>query len=184
MSLFDLSDKVVVVTGSTKGIGKAIAARMAEAGAKVVVSSRKAEACDAVAAEINENFAQNGGEAVASGFAHGRTRVGGAWCACRQRSLGRREGLSWPRGVSPRQVVEVESVDYSGFCCEGPNCASTGPAGPQPLLRRHHRQGDHGAAHLRVLQADQLLPEPQALRQVALGPAARAPTAHLPMISP
>lgn len=65
MSLFDLSDKVVVVTGSTKGIGKAIAARMAEAGAKVVVSSRKAEACDAVAAEINENFAQNGGEAVA-----------------------------------------------------------------------------------------------------------------------
>lgn len=65
MSLFDLSDKVVVVTGSTKGIGKAIATRMAEAGAKVVVSSRKAEACDAVAAEINESFAQNGGEAVA-----------------------------------------------------------------------------------------------------------------------
>ena len=63
--MFDLSDLVVVVTGSTKGIGKAIAARMAEAGAKVVVSSRKADACEAVAAEINKDFARDGGEAVA-----------------------------------------------------------------------------------------------------------------------
>lgn len=53
MSLFDLSGKVAVITGSTRGIGKAIAFRMAEHGATVVVSSRKADACDAVAAEIN-----------------------------------------------------------------------------------------------------------------------------------
>ena len=67
MSMFDLSGRVVVVTGSTKGIGKAIAARMAEAGAKVTVSSRKADACEAVAAEINDRWAANGGEAVAVG---------------------------------------------------------------------------------------------------------------------
>jgi NAD(P)-dependent dehydrogenase (short-subunit alcohol dehydrogenase family) len=54
MTLFDLSGKVAVITGSTKGIGKAIAFRMAEHGAKVVISSRKADACEAVAAEINE----------------------------------------------------------------------------------------------------------------------------------
>ena len=53
MSLFDLSGKVAVVTGSTRGIGEAIVHRMAEQGAKVVVSSRKADACDKVAADIN-----------------------------------------------------------------------------------------------------------------------------------
>ena len=52
MSLFDLTGKVAVVTGSSRGIGKAIAMRMAEQGARVVVSSRKIEACQAVVAEI------------------------------------------------------------------------------------------------------------------------------------
>jgi NAD(P)-dependent dehydrogenase (short-subunit alcohol dehydrogenase family) len=65
MSMFDLSDNVAIVTGSTKGIGKAIAARMAEHGSKVVVSSRKADVCDAVAAEINKDYAKHGGEAIA-----------------------------------------------------------------------------------------------------------------------
>jgi NAD(P)-dependent dehydrogenase (short-subunit alcohol dehydrogenase family) len=51
-SLFDLSGKVAVITGSSKGIGRAIAERMAEHGARVVISSRKAEACEKVAAEI------------------------------------------------------------------------------------------------------------------------------------
>lgn len=53
MSLFDLQGKVALVTGSTKGIGKAIASRMAEQGAQVVVSSRNQELCDEVAGEIN-----------------------------------------------------------------------------------------------------------------------------------
>lgn len=51
-SLFDLTGKVAIVTGSTKGIGLAIARRMAEHGATVVVSSRKEDACEAVVAEI------------------------------------------------------------------------------------------------------------------------------------
>jgi NAD(P)-dependent dehydrogenase (short-subunit alcohol dehydrogenase family) len=50
--LFDLTGKVAIVTGSTKGIGRAMASGLAQAGATVVVSSRKQDLCDQVAKEI------------------------------------------------------------------------------------------------------------------------------------
>jgi NAD(P)-dependent dehydrogenase (short-subunit alcohol dehydrogenase family) len=63
MSLFDVSGRVAVITGSSRGIGRAIAERLAEHGAKVVISSRKPEACQAVADAINT--ARGAGTALA-----------------------------------------------------------------------------------------------------------------------
>ena len=51
-ALFDLTGKVAIVTGSTKGIGRAMASGLARAGASVVVSSRKQDLCDQAAREI------------------------------------------------------------------------------------------------------------------------------------
>ena len=62
MNLFDLSGKVAIVTGSSRGIGRAIAEALAEQGAKVVISSRKAEACEEAARAINDRH----GEGTAS----------------------------------------------------------------------------------------------------------------------
>src|SRR5512145_2143042 len=62
MSLFNLTGKVAIITGSSRDIGKAIAERMAEHGAKVVISSRKPEPCAEVAASINK--AHGAGSAI------------------------------------------------------------------------------------------------------------------------
>jgi NAD(P)-dependent dehydrogenase (short-subunit alcohol dehydrogenase family) len=58
--LFDMSGRVVIVTGGTRGIGRALAEGYVSAGARVVVASRKADAC----AETEEHLRSLGGEAV------------------------------------------------------------------------------------------------------------------------
>jgi len=54
MSLFDLKGKSAIITGSSRGIGRAIAEAMADQGARVVISSRKPGPCEEVAADINK----------------------------------------------------------------------------------------------------------------------------------
>jgi NAD(P)-dependent dehydrogenase (short-subunit alcohol dehydrogenase family) len=63
MSLFDMSGQVAIITGSSRGIGKAIAEEMAQQGAKVVISSRKADVCEETAAAINATHGE--GTAIA-----------------------------------------------------------------------------------------------------------------------
>lgn len=59
--MFDLTGRVAIITGSSRGIGRSIAENMARAGARVVVSSRKEEACT----EVVESIRAEGGEAIA-----------------------------------------------------------------------------------------------------------------------
>ena len=66
MTLFDLSGQVAVITGSSRGIGRAIAERMAEHGARVVISSRKPGPCEEVAAAINARHGAQRAIAVAA----------------------------------------------------------------------------------------------------------------------
>ena len=62
--LFNLEGRTALITGSTRGIGKAIAMRLAEHGARVTASSRKPEACEQTAEEINLRFGK--GTAIAA----------------------------------------------------------------------------------------------------------------------
>ena len=59
MNLFNLKDKSILITGSSRGIGKSIAHQCALHGASVVISSRKLNACELAAQEINDSVGKN-----------------------------------------------------------------------------------------------------------------------------
>lgn len=66
MDLFDLTGKVAIITGSSRGIGRAIAEAMVAQGARVIISSRKLEACEDVADDLNARYGDGSALAIAA----------------------------------------------------------------------------------------------------------------------
>jgi NAD(P)-dependent dehydrogenase (short-subunit alcohol dehydrogenase family) len=100
-TLFDLTGKVALVTGSTKGIGRAIATGMARHGAQVVICSRKADACAQVANEINTELAGEPGGAIAIPANVGRKEELEKLVAETRARLGRIDTLVCNAAVNP-----------------------------------------------------------------------------------
>ncbi len=99
--LFDLSGRVAIVTGSTKGIGRAMAQGLATAGATVVVSSRKQDACDQVAAEIERD---TGARAVGMACHVGDWDGVGTFVRGVHERLGRIDVLVNNAGINPARI--------------------------------------------------------------------------------
>jgi NAD(P)-dependent dehydrogenase (short-subunit alcohol dehydrogenase family) len=70
MSLFDLKNKSILITGSSRGIGKAIAYQSAVHGAKVIISSRNIDACKETANEINKSIGEEVAFPIAANISH------------------------------------------------------------------------------------------------------------------
>ena len=99
MSLFDMTGKVAVITGSSRGIGRAIAERMAEHGAQVVISSRKQDACDDVAKEINDKYGAGTAVAIAANISSKEESAGPG-----RREQPRRSARSTCWSATPRRI--------------------------------------------------------------------------------
>ena len=96
-SPFDLKGKVAIVTGSSRGIGRAAAEAMAELGARVVISSRKSEPCEEVARAIRDK----GGEAIVIPCNIGRRNEVEALIAQTEKQLGPVDILVCNAAVNP-----------------------------------------------------------------------------------
>jgi NAD(P)-dependent dehydrogenase (short-subunit alcohol dehydrogenase family) len=63
--MFDLTGRIALVTGSSRGIGRSMAEGLAEQGARVVISSRKEDVCKQTAAELNQRYGEGSAVAIA-----------------------------------------------------------------------------------------------------------------------
>ena len=109
-SLFDLTGKVAIVTGSTKGIGRAMVEGLAAAGASVVVSSRKQDLCDEVASEI---AAATGSEALGLACHVGEWDAVPTFVAGVVERFGRIDVVVNNAGINPARIGPADmTLDY------------------------------------------------------------------------
>jgi NAD(P)-dependent dehydrogenase (short-subunit alcohol dehydrogenase family) len=109
-SPFDLTGKVAIVTGSTKGIGRAMVSGLAAAGAAVVVSSRKQELCEKVAAEVR---AESGADVLGMACHVGEWEAIPGFAEAVRAHFGRIDVLVNNAGINPAPVTASDmSLEY------------------------------------------------------------------------
>jgi NAD(P)-dependent dehydrogenase (short-subunit alcohol dehydrogenase family) len=107
---FDLTGKVAIVTGSTKGIGRAMVTGLAHAGASVVVSSRKQDLCEQVAAEV---AAETGSDAIGLACHVGDWDAIPGFVTAVHQQFGRIDVLVNNAGINPARIGPAEmTLDY------------------------------------------------------------------------
>ncbi len=134
--LFRLDGKVAIVTGSTKGIGRAMARGLASAGASVVVSSRKQDLCDEVASAIS---AETGADVIGLACHVGDWEAIPGFVEEVERRLGRVDVLVNNAGINPARITASDmTLEYwrkvFAVNLEGPLRMSQCVA---PVMRRH-----------------------------------------------
>ncbi|HWW53326.1 MAG TPA: glucose 1-dehydrogenase [Acidimicrobiales bacterium] len=109
-ALFDLTGKVAIVTGSTKGIGRAMVEGLAAAGAAVVVSSRKQDLCNVVAEEVR---ASTGADVMALACHVGEWDAIPAFVEAVADRFGRVDVLVNNAGINPANMTATEmTLEY------------------------------------------------------------------------
>ena len=152
-ALFDLSGKVALITGGSRGLGREMALAFADAGADVIVSSRKADACDAVVADV-----QSRGRRAAAIPAHaGKWDEMDALADAAWETFGRLDILVANAGMGPlvpsHEVSEALFDSVVGLNFKGPFRLMANVA--------HRMAQGHGGAILATSSIASLRPTPQ-----------------------
>ena len=151
--LFDITGRVALVTGASKGIGRAIATALADAGASVVISSRKGPACAEVAAEITAK----GGHAAAVAANAGEPDDCARAVSATMEAFGRLDILVNNAATNPEVGPLVRASERAFH-----KTVAVNMLGPLLLVQHAHDawMGDHGGAIINIASVAGILPDP------------------------
>jgi NAD(P)-dependent dehydrogenase (short-subunit alcohol dehydrogenase family) len=152
--LFDLSGQVALVTGGSRGLGRQMVLAFADAGADVVIASRKADACEATAAEVRER----GRRALAVPTHVGRWADLDALVEAAYAEFGKVDVLVNNAGMSPLAPSSVETSEELFDKVVGVNFK--GPFRLTALVGQRMADGDGGSV-INVSSSGALMPKPR-----------------------
>jgi len=152
--LFDLTGRVALVTGGSRGLGRQMVLAFADAGADVVIASRKAEACEATAAEVRER----GRRALAVPTHVGRWADLDALVEAAYAEFGKVDVLVNNAGMSPLAPSSVETSEELFDKVVGVNFK--GPFRLTALVGPRMADGDGGSI-INVSSSGALMPKPR-----------------------